>query len=102
MVFIKRQEPFTCEHCGAEVQPLEATCRNHCPHCLYSKHVDDKGPGDRAATCHGLLKPIGLDMSSKKGWMVIFECEICSKRISNKAAPDDNLEQLVNKTWDEK
>ncbi len=92
MPFISRQEPFTCGHCGAVVQPLEhGTCRNHCPRCLWSKHVDDQGPGDRASTCQGLMEPLGLDQDGKKGWVIIHRCTKCNKKIRNKAAPDDDL-----------
>ncbi|MEK7218066.1 MAG: RNHCP domain-containing protein, partial [Patescibacteria group bacterium] len=43
MIFLPRQEPFTCEHCGTGVAPLpHGTSRNHCPRCLWSKHVDDQ------------------------------------------------------------
>jgi len=39
-------EDFTCENCNEEVKALGYTARDHCPYCLYSKHVD-KNPGDR-------------------------------------------------------
>lgn len=57
---------FQCEKCGTEVQPLtNGSYRNHCPICLYSKHMDDK-PGDRLSKCGGLMKLMGLDYSAKK------------------------------------
>jgi DNA-directed RNA polymerase subunit RPC12/RpoP len=90
MTFIAREEAFTCEHCRASVGPLEkGTYRNHCPKCLWSKHVDDEGPGDRASRCHGMMRPAGIDQTGKKGFLVIHECESCGKRIVNKLAPDD-------------
>jgi hypothetical protein len=92
MVFIAREEPFTCGHCGTPVEPLEhGSYRNHCPKCLYSKHVDAEGPGDRASTCQGLMKPASLDYDGKKGWLIVHLCESCGKTIPNKAAPDDDL-----------
>ncbi len=95
MTFIAREEAFTCEHCGASVSPLlHGSYRNHCPVCLWSKHVDDRGPGDRLSLCGGMMRPIGLDQSGKKGWMVIHDCELCTKRIPNKAAPDDDLTKV--------
>lgn len=90
--FIAREEPFTCIHCGKSVEPLErGTYRNHCPFCLRSKHVDLHGPGDRESGCQGTMHPIALDQDSKKGWVIIFECETCHKQGRNKAAPDDDL-----------
>ena len=92
MVFIPRQEPFTCEHCGRQVRPLtRGSYRNHCPSCLWSKHVDAAGPGDRAAGCGGLMRPIGIDQESGKGFVLMHACEKCGKQIRNRAAPDDDL-----------
>ncbi len=92
MPFIPRQEPFICGHCGAAVEPLEhGTCRNHCPRCLWSKHVDEKGPGDRASLCQGLMEPVAMDQDGKKGWMIVHRCVECGKEIRNKAAPDDEI-----------
>ena len=96
-IFIAREEPFTCEHCGAPVQPLRGgTYRNHCPQCLWSKHVDDQGPGDRASLCSGMMEPVGIDQSGKKGGMVIHRCETCGKTIPNKRAEDDEWEQIFS------
>ncbi|MDO8649373.1 MAG: RNHCP domain-containing protein [Candidatus Peregrinibacteria bacterium] len=96
MVFIAREEPFICEHCGAHVDPLvRGSYRNHCPRCLYSKHVDELGPGDRASPCGGLMEPISLDQRSKKGWIIVHSCALCQKTCSNKAAPDDDLSVLL-------
>ena len=53
-------EGFVCENCGKEVEKLNYTARDHCPYCLHSKHVDIN-PGDRANTCKGLLKPVGIE-----------------------------------------
>jgi len=96
MVFIAREEPFVCEHCGAQVEPLgKGSYRNHCPVCLWSKHVDRDGPGDRLSTCGGLMEPVGLDYDGKKGWLVVHRCTRCSKNLPNKAASDDNLDKVV-------
>ena len=66
--FTEIDEGFVCEHCGKKVEPLGYSCRNHCPECLYSKHVDIN-PGDREETCHGLLEPIDIEINSKKGYV---------------------------------
>ena len=95
MIFVAREEPFTCEHCHASVMPLiHGSYRNHCPLCLWSKHVDDAGPGDRASLCKGMMEPIALDQNGKKGWMVIHQCLKCGKKIPNKLAEDDRWEEL--------
>lgn len=95
MPFIARQERFICEHCKANVAPLTTgSYRNHCPKCLWSKHVDDKGPGDRASVCKSMMKPVGLDYRSNKGWMIVHRCTTCSKEIPNTSACDDDLTVL--------
>ncbi|HLC67154.1 hypothetical protein A3C37_00400 [Candidatus Peribacteria bacterium RIFCSPHIGHO2_02_FULL_53_20] len=92
MVFLPRQESFTCEHCGASVEVLlNGSYRNHCPTCLYSKHVDEKGPGDRQSLCLGLMKPLRIDQHSKKGWMIVHLCTVCQKEMRNRSAPDDEI-----------
>jgi predicted RNA-binding Zn-ribbon protein involved in translation (DUF1610 family) len=95
MVFIDRQEPFTCEHCGIAVKPLRhGTYRNHCPRCLWSKHVDEGGPGDRLSTCNGPMEPTGMDHRGAKGWMIVHRCVKCGKTVTNKVAPDDDLSRF--------
>ena len=75
--FTKIDEEFICENCGQKVSKLGYTCRNHCPHCLHSKHVD-VNPGDRSESCHGILEPVGLEIDSKKGYVIVFKCKNCS------------------------
>lgn len=87
-------EEFICENCGKNVPQLGYSCRNHCPYCLYSKHVDIN-PGDRREECHGLLVPIGLEIDSKKGYVIRFRCQTCGKITKNKAAQDDNMELII-------
>ena len=53
-------EQFICENCGKKVEKLNYTARDHCPYCLFSKHVDIL-PGDRKNQCHGLLEPIDVE-----------------------------------------
>ena len=92
MTFIPREESFICEYCTSAVEPLQkGTYRNHCPKCLYSKHVDRDGPGDRLSACKGLLKPTGLDQDAKKGFVLLYLCVKCGQTSRNRAAPDDDL-----------
>ena len=44
--FTEIDEEFICENCGKKVEKLGYSCRDHCPYCLHSKHVD-KNPRDR-------------------------------------------------------
>ena len=95
--FTEIDEEFICEHCGQHVPKLGYSCRNHCPYCLYSKHVD-VNPGDRQEECHGELEPVGAEIDSKKGYVIIFKCKKCGKIRRNKAAEDDNMDLIINLT----
>lgn len=95
--FTKRDEEFVCENCGKKVLKLGYTSRDHCPRCLYSKHVDNM-PGDREAECRGLLKPIQVELDSKKGYVIIYKCEKCGAIRKNKAAVDDDKDLLIKLT----
>ena len=86
-------EEFVCENCGKKVPKLGYSCRNHCPFCLYSKHVDIE-PGDRAQSCHGLLEPIGIE-KNKKGYIIIFKCKKCGEIRKNKIAEDDDMDKII-------
>ena len=55
--FQRNIENFRCEHCEAFV--IGDGYTNHCPQCLWSKHVDIN-PGDREELCNGMMKPVGV------------------------------------------
>lgn len=74
-------EGFVCARCGKDVPPTSTTTpRNHCPHCLWSIHVDIN-PGDRANPCEGLMRPIGIYTHTKKGYVILHQCVKCGVRI---------------------
>ena len=68
-------EVFECENCYKKVDKLVYSARDHCPYCLYSKHVDIN-PGDRLNDCNGLLKPIGIE-KFRDTYKIIYKCEKC-------------------------
>lgn len=84
-------ESFRCAHCGKEIHPEGAGSqhRNHCPHCLYSLHVDEE-PGDRKSTCHGPMEPIGVISKGDGDWSILHLCKSCGKLSLNRALADDN------------
>lgn len=92
--FSKLDEEFICEHCGKQVTKLNYTSRDHCPHCLYSKHVDIN-PGDRENNCKGLLRPIDIE-NFKNSYKIIYKCEKCSEMHKNIVAIDDNFDEIIN------
>ncbi len=82
-------DAFVCNYCGRNVEPLTSgSYRNHCPFCLYGKHVDII-PGDRSETCQGLMQPVGVDHDSKKEWIIVYRCVKCGIVRRNKAALED-------------
>jgi len=98
MWFKMINEQFNCENCWKEItKHPEGSARNHCPYCLYSKHMDKDFPWDRASTCHWLMKPIWIDNKKNKWWMIKHRCEKCGKEILNKVAPDDNFIEFIQK-----
>ncbi|GAA4828793.1 RNHCP domain-containing protein [Garicola koreensis] len=86
---------FDCMHCGRPIpsQP-GGSYRNHCPRCLWSKHVDIT-PGDRAANCGGAMRPVGVDHSGKKGYLLIHRCTVCGAQDRNRLAPDDDMDAVI-------
>jgi len=86
--FTKKIEDFVCENCGTRVSGDGYT--NHCPNCLYSKHVD-VNPGDRANICGGLMEPVSYD--AKKG--ILHRCVVCKFEKYNKLQKNDNSDKII-------
>lgn len=89
--FTRRVEDFTCGHCGAVVFGNGYT--NHCPRCLYSRHVDVH-PGDRAAACQGLMAPVHVERFGS-GYKVLQRCVVCGHERKNQTTADDSLDALL-------
>lgn len=89
--FTRKIEDFVCENCKKITQGNGYT--DHCPHCLYSKHVDIN-PGDRQADCHGLMKPIACQLSNKN-YIIYYQCKKCNFKHRVKSMPNDNLDEIL-------
>ena len=89
--FKKNVEEFICEHCGNSVKGNGFT--NHCPKCLWSKHVD-VFPGDRLEACGGMMEPINVE---KKGndYMLIQQCVACAKEFRIKVSQEDDFDEVI-------
>ncbi|MDD3822075.1 MAG: RNHCP domain-containing protein [Bacilli bacterium] len=92
--FIMMDEGFSCVICGKYVNPLKYTARDHCPNCLFSKHVDDN-PGDRGNNCHGILEPVAVEPSKKALYKIIYVCQKCGEIKKNIMAEDDNMNIIM-------
>ncbi len=91
--FYKLDEEFLCENCNKTVPKLNYTSRDHCPYCLYSKHIDIN-PGDRQNSCKGLLKPISIE-KYKNTYKIIYKCLKCNTIHKNIMANDDNYDLII-------
>jgi len=89
--FIKRIENFTCAKCKKRIKGTGYT--NHCPNCLWSKHVDIN-PGDRASDCKALMAPVWVSVEKGK-YILTHQCEKCGLRKRNKMAQEDNFDQAI-------
>ncbi|QSH39556.1 RNHCP domain-containing protein [Candidatus Kaiserbacteria bacterium] len=89
--FQRKKENFVCDNCGANVVGSGYT--NHCPECLWSKHVDVY-PGDRAAQCGGLMKPIEV-LREGDSYILLHKCIHCQYVKKNKLAREDNMETVI-------
>ncbi|MEK7584730.1 MAG: RNHCP domain-containing protein [Patescibacteria group bacterium] len=89
--FARRVEDFECEHCGSAVSGDGYT--NHCPVCLWSKHVDVH-PGDRAAHCGGMMEPAQV-VSKGSSFRILHRCALCGHEKLNDMTPDDSIETAL-------
>ena len=89
----KINEDFVCINCGKRVPKAKKTCRDHCPYCFVSLHLDEKIPWDRASNCGGLMYPIEYEWSNGVV-KITFKCSKCGHIHKNKAADDDDLVKL--------
>jgi hypothetical protein len=91
----RRSDPqaFKCGHCRAFIgAPVSGgRHRNHCPLCLYSRHVDGKKPGDRASSCRSLMAPAGTFFRRNGEQVIVHRCLGCGFERHCRVAADDNM-----------
>lgn len=89
--FQRTQEDFICENCGFWVRGNGYT--NHCPQCLWSKHVDIN-PGDRQAACQGLMEPQSVEFKNGK-YFILHRCLSCGLKKRNKTAKNECFDTVL-------
>ena len=102
------EKSFICVKCKKTVEVnkvIGTSHRNHCPHCLRSKHVDRNLAGDRKSSCMGLMRPVSLmfkkvkpDKFSKEKVgeiMIVHQCKKCPKESLNRIAADDDTDKIM-------
>jgi len=95
----ENEEPaaFICNHCRRTVLNNQPGThhRNHCPFCLWSRHLDHI-PGDRKAGCFGAMEPIAIWVKPGGEWSLIHRCQSCKTVHPNRIAGDDNEMLLLS------
>ncbi|GAP12307.1 protein containg RNHCP domain [Longilinea arvoryzae] len=98
---------FTCLHCRRLVQAHELFSgvrnRNHCPHCLSSRHLDLYEAGDRLAACKGRMRAVALTLKHNGNkyaadsgeLMLVHVCTECGKVSINRIAADDDNDLIL-------
>ncbi len=88
---------FPCAHCGQIVSMTAPGTRhrNHCPHCLWSLHVDLRS-GDRRSGCRGEMEPVGIEVRYDDEWALLHRCRACGLIRANRLAGDDNALVLIS------
>jgi hypothetical protein len=93
---------FKCLHCKLHVSALPDLSgvihRNHCPWCLWSRHVDLRCSGDRLSACKSPMAPAGLTFKRRHKkyaggpgeLMLLHQCTGCGGLSINRLAADDN------------
>jgi len=99
---------FSCIHCAQPVSasPLISRVqnRNHCPYCLWSRHLDLYEAGDRLSACKGAMRPIGITFkrarnryaSGQGELMIVHRCADCGRLSLNRAAADDDPDLILS------
>jgi hypothetical protein len=91
-------DSFICGHCRRFVGALPSggRHRNHCPYCLYSRHVDAERSGDRASLCGGMMAPIGAFQRPNGEHVLMHRCEGCGFERYNRLGADDDFELTLS------
>ncbi|HEX8923983.1 MAG TPA: RNHCP domain-containing protein [Patescibacteria group bacterium] len=90
--FKRVKENFVCGNCGAEVSGDGYT--DHCPKCLWGRHVDDQIPGDRASECREMMAPIGA-IYEKGQFKIHYRCTGCGHEFLVREGEGDDREELL-------
>lgn len=92
-----KEETFRCGHCKVLVGPVPSggRHRNHCPSCLYSRHVDADRPGDRASPCGSSMAPIAVFTRANGEYVLVHRCLSCGFERYNRIAADDDFDLVL-------
>jgi hypothetical protein len=107
-MWIDINSDFQCCHCGGYVSASRSLAgvgnRNHCPYCLWSRHLDLFEAGDRLAACKTPMQPVGLTLKRTRDkyahiiageLMLVHLCTACEHISINRIAADDVPETII-------
>jgi hypothetical protein len=100
---------FRCVHCHREVPAdnfySHVQNRNHCPYCLWSRHLDLYQAGDRLCACKGAMRPVALTTKQRRKkyahegsgeLMLVHQCQDCGRVSLNRIAADDRIDLILD------
>ena len=90
--FKKVKENFICENCGEKVEGDGYT--DHCPKCLWGKHVDEEIPGDRKSDCGGPMRPVECIYKSGE-FKIHYKCSKCRHEFWVREGKEDERRKLM-------
>jgi predicted RNA-binding Zn-ribbon protein involved in translation (DUF1610 family) len=100
-------EDFRCAQCAHIVSSAHRLSgvnnRNHCPYCLWSRHLDLYKAGDRLSACKAPMQPLALTTKRSRNkysrgrgeLMLVHLCTDCGNVSINRVAADDNAFTLL-------
>jgi DNA-directed RNA polymerase subunit RPC12/RpoP len=98
---------FRCAHCHQIVSSVHLLSgvnnRNHCPYCLWSRHLDLYTAGDRLSACKAPMQPVALTAKHSRNkygqgrgeLMLVHQCSDCGGISINRIAADDDTHSLL-------
>ena len=98
---------FRCAHCHQIVSSAHLLSgvnnRNHCPYCLWSRHLDLYSAGDRLSACKAPMQPVALTAKHSRNkygqgrgeLMLVHQCSDCGDLSINRIAADDDAHTLL-------
>lgn len=92
---------FKCSHCGlgassAISAEVGSNHRDHCPRCLWSKHVAKEKLGDRESNCRAGMRPIGITLHRSTGEpLIVLRCSGCDVLRTSRCLLDDDVFSIM-------
>lgn len=100
---------YICAHCHNHVSTAKlfsgVNNRNHCPYCLWSRHMDLFDAGDRLLACKAPMRPVGLIHKPSRNkyaaqaigeLMLVHQCVECEAISINRIAADDVSDVILD------